>query len=204
MFELMNRLNVNEPIGVAISGGVDSVALAHYLVKKKYNVTLFFFNHANDYANDEFKFVTSFADKYNLSLVVCSTTVKKPDEMSQEEFWRIERYKFFHSHSNIKIATGHTLNDAVEWYIFTCCHGEGHCMPYENKNVIRPFLVTDKDRIISYCEKNKINWLEDPSNQDVTFAARNRIRHNILPEVLKINPGIFKVIKKKLLNKWRI
>jgi tRNA(Ile)-lysidine synthase len=202
MFELMNKLDHLKPIGVAFSGGVDSVVLAEYLLKKKFNVTLFFFDHLNGYSTKERTFALQFAQNKKLPIVIGHPSRNKVNSESTEEHWRKMRYEFFHN-QQMDIATGHTLNDVVEWYLFTCMHGEGHVMPYQNKNVIRPFLLTSKDKIVNYAETKNIEWLEDWSNSDIEFAARNRIRHNILPEALKINPGLFKVVKKKLLSKWR-
>ena len=203
MFELMNKLNWMETIGVAFSGGVDSVALTEYLISKKFNVVLFYFDHHDVNSEKERAFVLKYAHDRGLTLVCGQSVREKPVEESKEEFWRKQRYDFLHN-QKMQIATGHTLNDVVEWYLFTCMHGEGHIMPYQNKNVIRPLLLTPKEDLIKYCVNHHIAWCEDASNVDVTFAARNRIRHNILPEATKINPGLFKVIKKKLMNKWRI
>ena len=198
----MNKLE-NKEIGVAISGGVDSVALVKYLMKKKFNVTLFFFDHKNDYSQTEFEWVLKFTCENSLKLIVGNNTEPAEIGVSKEDYWRRCRYKFLNS-QEMTIATAHTLDDVVEWYLFTCCHGEGHVMPYQTGNIIRPFLLTRKDKIIKYCLDRDIRWLEDKSNEDFEFAARNRIRHKIIPEILKINPGIHKVLKKKLMTKWRI
>ena len=208
MFELMNKIDRDKMLGVAVSGGIDSVVLLHYLRRKfrqnfkSKNISIVHFNHCNDFAQDELYFVTQLASELKLPLLLGTPSRQRNKNESQEEYWRACRYEFFKS-LNMQIATGHTLDDAVEWYLFTSFNGEGHLMPYEHANIIRPFLITEKEKIKKYAERNNIVWHEDATNSDENFAARNRIRNIILPEVLKINPGLGKVIKKKLLVKWR-
>jgi tRNA(Ile)-lysidine synthase TilS/MesJ len=54
---------------------------------------------------------------------------------------------------------------------------------------------------MDYAARNKLEWLEDLSNQDVNFASRNRIRHEILPLALQINPGLYNMVKKRINEK---
>ena len=184
---------------VACSGGVDSVALALAL-RQTEEVTLAFFDHGNALARHEEAFIDDFARKYNFKVVKGRSDGVIPPGMSKEAFWRAERYAWFKTLPG-PVATGHTLDDAVEWYLFTCMHGEGRFMPHRHDNVVRPFLLTEKEKLIAFCERHDVTWFEDPTNQDADFAARNHIRHKILPEVMTINPGIFKVVKNKIAKK---
>lgn len=205
MFELMNKLDKEQTLGVAVSGGIDSVVLLQYLLKKVKisNLCIVHFYHGNASADEEMQFVSKIASSLGLPLILGTPSRDRANDESQEEYWRNMRYEFFKS-IKLPIATGHTLDDAVEWYLFTAFNGEGHLMPYQHANIIRPFLLTPKEKLFAYAECNDIEWLEDVSNTDETFAARNRIRKLILPEVLKINPGLAKVIRKKLLIKHRL
>jgi tRNA(Ile)-lysidine synthase len=74
-------------------------------------------------------------------------------------------------------------------------------MEYSHANVIRPFLATRKSELIDYAQTHQIPWLEDPSNQDVEFAARNRIRHDMLPSALLVNPGLHNMVRKRIIEK---
>lgn len=181
---------------VACSGGVDSVALALAL-RQTEDVTLAFFDHGNDLAWQEEAFIDDFAKKHDFPVVKGRSDGVIPAGQSKEAFWRAERYAWFKTLPG-PVATGHTLDDAVEWYLFTCMHGEGRFMPHQHDNVVRPFLLTEKEKLIALCKQHAVSWFEDPTNQDAGFAARNRIRHKILPEVMTVNPGIFKVVKKKI------
>ena len=201
MFQLVKHLDKTKQIAVAFSGGIDSMVLCEFLQKKKFDVHVMFFDHRNGYSEKEFQFAAEYASYKKLPFICGTRSREKLKSESDEEYWRNMRYEFFKSF-NMTIATGHTLDDAVEWFLFTAFNGEGHIMPYQHHNVVRPFLLTSKEQIKAYAVKNNLIWLEDASNRDIKFAARNRIRHNILPEVLQINPGIYKVIKKKILAKY--
>jgi tRNA(Ile)-lysidine synthase len=178
-------------ICIAFSGGIDSVVMAHKAMSQNKNVTLLFFNHGNDLANEEQAFAEEFAKKYSLHIIVgkCKETLVG----SKEKFWRDSRYEFFRSIRSV-IATGHNLDDAVEWYLLTCMRGEGHYMDYRHANVIRPLLLTAKADIVKYADGHKLEWFDDKTNLDPEFTYRNKIRHNILPACLEINPGLYTTV----------
>lgn len=198
-YQVLNKIPNN--IGLAFSGGIDSVAIFHYLRKTGKSITLFFHDHGNDLATPEATFVKQFASKYDVDLVIGHNSREKLKEESSEEFWRKMRYEFFKL-QDIEIIAGHHLDDAVETWLWGCFNGQPQIMPYEHANVIRPFLLTRKSKFLEDVERNQYEYFQDVSNTDLKFT-RNRIRHNILPEVLIVNPGIHKVIKKKLIEKWK-
>lgn len=185
-----------DKIVVAVSGGVDSLAIAHLAIQQNRKVVLLHVNHGDCVADDELLCVKKFASEHNLMLF--QTLVD--DAGNTEKTWRDARYKHFHSW-DLPVVTGHNLDDAVEWYLMTCLRGRGEYMEYSNKNVIRPLILTKKDVIIKYAVDNEIEWFEDPTNLNVEWTSRNRIRHNILPECLKINPGLYSIVKKRIFNK---
>lgn len=183
---------------VAFSGGVDSVAVTDFLLNGKKEVDLAFFHHETETSGLAFKFVTEFAAEKNLRLRIGRLSRDKLKEESVEEFWRNERHKFFASFE-LPVITAHHLDDAIETWIFTSLHGESRLIPYSSGNVIHPFLITPKKEFILWCSRKKLKWIEDESNQDTRFM-RNLIRHKIVPEALKVNPGLSKVIKKKYIK----
>lgn len=186
---------------VAVSGGVDSMVLLHFLMEKGHTVLPTHYIHNSEYADKEFEFVYNECTALGLTLSANPDLAEQRDpKNSQEEQWRKDRYKYF-KEINGTVCTGHTYNDLVEWYLFTSLHGEGRYMEYSHANVVRPFILTRKEEILEYAYKHKILYLEDPSNADVEFAARNRIRHNILPEALKVNPGLYTTVRKKFEQK---
>lgn len=181
---------------VACSGGVDSIALAIALAQTE-KVTLAFFHHGNALADAEEAAVEAAARDYGLPLVKGKSSLTMPKGVSKEEFWRDSRYEWFRSLDGT-VATGHTLDDAVEWYLFTCLRGSGHFMPYRHANVVRPFLLSRKRALIEFCVAHGIQWFEDPTNADPAFAKRNLIRHELLPQAERVNPGLFTTVKNRI------
>jgi len=183
-------------VTLAFSGGIDSVAIFDFL-KNNHDVDLLYVDHRTEYSPQAANFARHFADFYGVSLTTHAIARTPAAGESKEDFWRNERYKIFHSLGDSPIITGHHLDDVVETWIWSSMHGEGKLIPYRNQNVIRPFLLTKKSQFRDRLMKKGLDWIEDPSNSNVSFV-RNRIRHKIVPELLKINPGIHKTMFKKL------
>jgi tRNA(Ile)-lysidine synthase len=187
-------------VTVACSGGPDSMAILDFLMKGKKNVQVAYFDHDTPFGRHSAEWIHDFCSRHKLNLLMGKIDRDKRTDESPEEFWRNERYKFLNE-INSHVITGHHLDDAVEWWLFTAFHGKPRLIPTQNKNVIRPFLITSKDDIWDWIKRKNVPHLIDPTNQDRKYA-RNRIRHEIIGEVLKINPGIRKTIKKKLLQQF--
>lgn len=173
--------------------------MAHLAMRMNRDICLVYFNHGDFVSDFELETVEKFAYTHKLPLYSWNNDDVE-SSTSREKSWRDARYKVFHSLDG-PIATGHNLDDAVEWYMLTCLRGRGEFMEYSNKNVIRPLILTKKTDIYKYAETYGIDWYEDPSNLNVEWTSRNRIRHNILPECLKINPGLYSIVKKRIFNK---
>ena len=120
-----------------------------------------------------------------------------PKGISKEEHWRNERYRILNSLDG-EVIVAHHLNDVVETWVHSSLHGQSKLIPYSHGNVIRPFLATPKAEMVKWCKSHDIEWIEDYTNAD-TNHQRNYIRHTMMPHVLKINPGIGGMLRKKLL-----
>lgn len=183
---------------VACSGGVDSMAVLHFLTNRARALPrVAYFNHGTAHSDGAEVFVRNYCSANHLPLIVGRVSRERVGRESPEEFWRNERYAFLHS-LDLPVITAHNLNDCMETWIFSCLNGEGKLIPYRNRNVIRPFRQTPKSEFISWCTRHGVDWAEDASNTNTAYA-RNRIRHNILPEALLVNPGLEKVIRKKIM-----
>ena len=183
---------------VAFSGGVDSVAVTDFLLNGKRDVHLAFFHHGTKTSDEAEKFVKEFSRQRSLTLTIGRISNEKPPGDSMEEYWRKERYRFL-SMYDCPVVTAHHLDDAVESWIFNSLHGKPHTIPYSNRNVVRPFLVTPKSELIDWCTRRGLSWVENTSNSDIAYM-RNLIRHRIVPEALKVNPGLRTVVKKMYLR----
>lgn len=178
---------------VALSGGVDSVAVADFL-GRKHDVSCAFFHHGTENSDRALKFVGKFCTEKNFPLFLGVISKDKPKELSTEEHWRNERYAFLES-INTTIVTGHNLDDCVETYLYGSLHGQPKVIPHLRNNIVRPFLTTPKREFVSWCKRKGIEWCEDTSNRDVKYM-RNYIRHEIVPRALKVNPGLSTVVRK--------
>jgi tRNA(Ile)-lysidine synthase len=189
-------------VTIACSGGIDSMVITDFLLKGKRKVNLAYFNHDTMHSKDAEKFVKEYANSKNLKLVIGRVKGIK-GRRSLEEFWRDERYDFFNSIGSKFIITCHHLGDAVETWLWSACHGNPKLIPYQrSENLFRPFLLTSKASIKNYATSKNVKWIEDPSNMSTNFT-RNSIRHNMMPHVLKVNPGIKKTIYKKMLALYK-
>ena len=188
-------------VTVACSGGVDSMVFVHFLLNGKRKVNLAYFNHDTQHSHKAQKFVENYANHNNLNLFIGRVQGRK-GKRSLEEFWRDERYDFLQRVGSDYTITCHHLDDCVETWLMSSFHGQSKLIPYQrNKNIFRPFLMTSKNSIKQYCKNKKVDWIEDPSNQKTNFM-RNHVRHNVMPQVLKVTPGIRNTIRKKLIETY--
>jgi tRNA(Ile)-lysidine synthase len=195
-------MKIPHEVCLAFSGGVDSLAVAHFLKRGGKNVTLLHFNHGCQYSDtiqQQCEARASFLGCRMLSMAMPEGEC--PKGQSIEDYWRRARYNALRKYANSveqKLITCHHLDDAVETWIWSSMHGEGKVIPAEDATVIRPFLTTEKAEFVSYAERHGLTPVDDPYNNELDLT-RNYIRHVMMPHVLKINPGIKKVVRKKYL-----
>ena len=183
-------------IVIACSGGCDSMAILDFL-KRSHNVQVAYYNHLTPHGAKAYDFLYDYCDQHNLEFITDELKGHpRPNNKSQEEHWRDERYKFLH---NIRttVVMGHHLDDCVETWMFTSMHGDSKTIPYARGNVIRPFRHNRKRDLELWCNLHNVPFIEDESNADTRYM-RNYIRHEMLDHVLKVNPGIHKMVRKRL------
>jgi tRNA(Ile)-lysidine synthetase-like protein len=197
---LHRLLQIPFQVTVACSGGVDSMAVLHFLSQRKIKPQVAFFHHGNEFASQELKVVEKFCKEYSLSMIIGAIDGPKPKRESEEEFWRECRYAFLEKISE-PVITAHHLDDVLETYLFSFFNGTAKFIPYQRNNIIRPFLITEKKDLEKWAIDHSVPYVVDPTNTELN-RPRARIRNNIIPEILKINPGIKKRIKKMLVEKF--
>ena len=146
----MIKLSCKVPnrIAVACSGGPDSMAALDFLRKGRRDVLVAHFDHGTDHSKNAKKFIEGYCDENSIPMILGKITREKSHLESPEEFWRNERMSFFKEVS-LPIVTGHNLDDAVEWWIFSTMNGNPQVMHHKNHkmNILRPFLLTEKDKL---------------------------------------------------------
>lgn len=201
MIKLQGKLLRN--VVLACSGGVDSMAALHFL-SRNHRVTVAHFNHKTEHGIEAAKWLREECRvKYpNVKYRESTLTGSCPRGLSKEEWWRIERYEWLTTtFFGEQVISVHHLDDAVETWVWSSLHGTPKLLPYKYENVFRPFRLTRKRDLELWARMNNVNYISDPSNNDITYT-RNYIRHAMMPHILKVNPGIHKLIKKKLVEQF--
>ena len=196
----MLKLLVKLPrqLTVALSGGVDSVAVVDFLAKS-HVVKCAFFHHGTENSERAAQFVAEFCQARGLQLITGRINAERSAGTSPEEHWRNERYAFLESIAGT-VVTAHNLDDSVETYVHSALHGRAKVIPVTRNNIVRPFLTTPKAEFVSWCRRKNIAWCEDASNRDVSYM-RNYIRHELMPHALRVNPGLSRVVARIIENK---
>ena len=187
----------NKRICVAVSGGVDSVALLHYLRERadKYRFTLSAVHIEHGIRGDEsvrdMYFVQSLCDAWGIELFVFRAdcvTLAQTEKQSLETVARAVRYNFFETLFSEKktdyIALAHHQNDEAETVLFRLARGSSltglRGMTTQNGRFLRPFLDWKKSQIIEYANEHGLSFCQDETNF-LPCATRNKIRLTVLP-----------------------
>lgn len=197
-------LENTKSVAVGVSGGADSVCLLHFLtsIRDEYDIIIkaVHVNHnirGEEALRDE-AYVRSLCKKLSVELTVFNKDIpslSKKMKMSEEECGRYVRYECFKSMNCDKIAVAHTLSDSVETTLFNLCRGsslKGVCgISPVRDNIIRPLIELTREQVEIYCRENSLQYVTDSTNlQDI--YTRNSIRHNVVPNLRKINPSFEK------------
>ncbi len=209
-----NMLKNAKNVIVACSGGADSMALLHVLniLKDKFEITIkaAHLNH-NLRGEDSLNDAKTVKDYCSINDIFLYESTLNWDDLNKnsnsENALRNLRYEFFEkvlcNEKNAVIATAHNKNDNAETLFFNIIRGsslKGACaIPYLRKNIIRPLLDANRIDIEAYLNQNNIQYCFDKTNNSLQYS-RNRIRHNIMPEVLNLNPSALNSISRFIKN----
>ena len=182
-------------IGLAVSGGSDSIALAFLLTKggKKRNAAKRFVILHVDHgirkeSKAEYRFVRDLAKRLGIPFKGLHAKVAKRVGESIEMAARRVRLEFFakcmESLKLDAIATGHHMDDVAETFLMKLRRAslsgiritsEVGCIKF-----VRPLLGCRDAELKAYLEKYGETWCEDASNDDISIE-RNKVRHKVLP-----------------------
>lgn len=198
MIKLLTK--VPHRINLAFSGGVDSLAVAHFLKNGKRDLTLLHFNHGCEYSDQIEKECRERAESLSVPIVVKKIEDGTcPKGQSLEDFWRRSRYRWLRSF-NEQFITCHHLDDAMCSSLMTLLNtGVSSLIPVSDELVLRPFLITPKSELVNYAMRHDLVPVEDHYNTDMS-KQRNYIMTNVIPHILHTHPGYYKVIRKRYLN----
>ena len=190
---------------VGLSGGADSVCLLHVLnlLKDDYKLNLIaaHINHGirGEEAENDANFSMNYAESLNVYFsLLKANCVEEAEETGEtlEEAGRRIRYDFFNmlcEDETYVIATAHNSNDNAETVLFNITRGSALSgakgIPPKRDNIIRPLIFCSREEIEGYCKENNLEFVTDSTNLTVDYT-RNRIRHNVLPELKKVNSNV--------------
>lgn len=197
-----NLISPSDRILLAVSGGIDSMVMAHLFHVLNYEIGIAHCNfglRAGDSDKDE-ELVRKFSEKNNIPFYAVKFETKayaKRQRLSVQMAARELRYNWFEevrmNNGFDSIAVAHNLNDNIETMLINLIRGTGLAgmsgMKPLNNKIIRPLLFATRDDISLFSDQKNIVFREDKSNADTKYI-RNKIRHNILPVLKEINPSI--------------
>ena len=201
-----------ERVLCALSGGMDSVVLTHFLASNARNlgitVCAAHFSHGirKDTAYAEKALCQNLCDKLGIELVCGegdSVAYAAENKMGLEQAARELRYSFLRSAAKQlgadRIATAHHADDNVETVIMNACRGsgvKGMCgIPPMRDEFIRPLIETYRAEIEDYATVNNLSYAIDLTNFE-PCCRRNRIRLLDLPRVREMYPDFDRLINR--------
>jgi len=193
MIKLLGELP-EQPV-IALSGGVDSMAVADFISRSR-DIKCAFFHHGTTTSQLGFELVSQYCAYRKWPLALGRISSPKGKVESPEEFWRNQRYGWLDTLGE-GVITAHHLDDCVETYLWSMMHGTAKLIPYRRNKIVRPFLLTPKQELINWANNNQVPWVDDETNKDTRFM-RNYIRHELMPHALNVNPGLAKVVGRKV------
>jgi tRNA(Ile)-lysidine synthase len=197
-----------QTVGIALSGGADSVCLFYVLRELASHWNLRFrvlhLNHGlrgKESAADA-EFVRDLAGEFGFPFVLREANLSEISG-NLEEAARDARLVFFREEiaSGLvdRVATGHTRSDQAETVLFRFLRGAGTAglagiRPVTQSGLVRPLIAIDREDVEEFLTDRGIPWREDATNRDLRFA-RNRIRHELLPHLTRNwNPSLISAL----------
>ncbi len=191
-------------VGVAVSGGADSVCLLYLLHELApvldLHLTVIHLNHKlrADESDRDQQFVRDLAGSLGYPLLANAVDVAAAGGNLEQEGRRARRNFYLDliaSGAVDVVATGHTSSDQAETVLYRLLRGSGTAgiagiRPVTGDGIVRPLLDCNRGEVEAYLKQRGIGWREDRSNLDRAFL-RNRIRHELLPQLRReYNPAL--------------
>ena len=191
-------------VGVAVSGGGDSISLL-WLCKKFYNsrIIAIHVNHGirGSESDGDMKFTQDFADSLGIEIITKFSSVpveRVKGESLESAARRVRLREICNTAKNLNldyIFLGHNKDDLAETVLFNILRGTGirgsvgitESSELDGVKFYRPLLGLRREFLRDILRVRNISWREDSSNNDSSYT-RNFLRLNLLPLIeSKIN-----------------
>jgi len=197
---------------LAISGGIDSVVLAHLCLQSQLNIALAHcnFNLRDKESDGDEDFVLQLAEDWDMEVFIenfdtqqYANDYKRSIQMAAREL----RYNWFVELGEQMgfdyVLTAHHADDNLETFLINFTRGTGleglTGIPEINGEFIRPLLPFSRAEIESYAKDNRLSWREDASNASRKYL-RNKLRHEVIPILKEINPSLLQSFQSTINN----
>lgn len=204
----------NDRLLLAVSGGVDSVAMGwlFHELAQPFGVVHCNFKLRKDASDNDEAFVRSLALQWQVPFFTRSfstASFAEQEGVSIQMAARELRYQYFEEvageHGYSKIATAHHIDDAFETLLLNLVHGTGFrglagILPVRG-NFVRPMLAFSRTEIEELARTTGIEWREDASNKKDDYQ-RNKVRHHVLPVLSELNPAFSATLKDTFERLW--
>ena len=197
---------------LAISGGIDSVILAHLCKSIDLDFALAHcnFNLRGEESNADEEFVLELAEQLDVEVFVQNFDTKAYAEENKRSIQmaaRELRYDWFAELAQQLrfdfILTAHHADDNLETFLINFTRGTGlnglTGIPEVNDNIVRPLLRFSRADIEEYAKENSLSWRDDSSNTSRKYL-RNKLRHEVVPILKEINPQLSDSFQNTLSN----
>jgi len=199
-----DMLHTGDKLGVAVSGGADSVCLLHALLDLRaefgLSLAVLHVDHRLRGAESQAdaQFVHQLAQELGAPFHLRTLDLDlRHGNLEQEA--RRARYGFFRElireGAVQKVAVGHTRSDQAETVLYRLLRGAGSAglagiHPVADWGLVRPLLEVTRQDVELWLRERGIPWRQDATNAEFRFD-RNRIRHELIPRLeAKWNPGL--------------
>lgn len=195
---------------LAVSGGLDSVALTYLCTQSQLDVALAHcnFNLRGAESDADEAFVIKLAETLNIEVFTQkfdTLNYAAKNKLSIQMAARELRYNWFQELAvalNFDfILTAHHADDQLETFLINFLRGTGldglTGIPEINDNIIRPLLPFSREEIEIYLKNAHLLWREDSSNVSTKYL-RNKLRHEVVPVLKDINPQLLDSFKSTL------
>jgi tRNA(Ile)-lysidine synthase len=200
-------------VAVAFSGGVDSTLLAHALLKQRRRfaaLRLLHVDHGLQSASADWaRQCRALAGRWGLPIEVLRARITKRAVDSPESAARDARYALLSEamQPDEVLVTAQHRDDQVETLLLMLMRGSGVAglaamaaiAPFGPGHIARPLLAVTRADIEARARAAKLQWIEDPSNQDTRYS-RNFMRHRLMPLIREHWPGADRALARTATN----
>ena len=188
----------NSHLLLAVSGGIDSMVMLHFFQqnKKQFKLSVAHINHNYHSESKKMENLVKAECINKNNLIIRNIDANEINSNIESEFRKIRYNELEIIREEVNadfIVTAHHADDQAETVMMKILNSSGfdglQGIRKKNLNVIRPMHNISKDEINNYSSKHCVEFIDDPTNLDITFT-RNFLRKNIFNELKKLKKDI--------------